>query len=142
MPLLITTLLKCSGSTCAHWCPSSWWRSRRPPSLPIPRNGTGWVFLFNSPKVCEPKGDWFSIAKVRKLCFLCSCKQMLVFARLTCACTICIHTVSSAGKAVSCERAYDSQRKSHKTVYIILHMDFIFLQKCMDSLQEAFIHTP
>ncbi len=25
----VTTLLKCRGSTCAHWCPSSWWRSRR-----------------------------------------------------------------------------------------------------------------
>ncbi len=31
LPLLITTLFKCSGSTCAHWRPSSWWRSRRPP---------------------------------------------------------------------------------------------------------------
>ncbi len=40
VPLLITTLLKCSGSTCAHWRPSSWWRSRRPPSLSMPRNST------------------------------------------------------------------------------------------------------
>ncbi len=40
VPLLITTLLKCSGSTCAHWRPSSWWHSRQPPSLPMPRNGT------------------------------------------------------------------------------------------------------
>ncbi len=23
----------------------------------------------------EPRGDWFSFGKVRKLCFLCSCKQ-------------------------------------------------------------------
>ncbi len=23
----------------------------------------------------KPRGDWFSFAKVRKLCFLCSCKQ-------------------------------------------------------------------
>ncbi len=38
---LITTLLKCSASTCAHWRPFSWWRSRRPPSSPMPRNGTG-----------------------------------------------------------------------------------------------------
>ncbi len=44
VPLLITTLLKCSGSTCAHWRPSSWWRSRRPPSLPMPRNGTASMF--------------------------------------------------------------------------------------------------
>ncbi len=34
----------------------------------------------------KPRGDWFSFAKVRKLCFLCSCKQTLVFARLTHAC--------------------------------------------------------
>ncbi len=34
----------CRGSTCAHWCPSSWWRSRRPPSLPMPRNGTAYAF--------------------------------------------------------------------------------------------------
>ncbi len=31
----------------------------------------------------KPRGDWFCFAKVRKLCFLCSCKQTLVFARLT-----------------------------------------------------------
>ncbi len=37
---LITTLLKCSASTCAHWHPFSWWRPRRPPSSPMPRNGT------------------------------------------------------------------------------------------------------
>ncbi len=34
----------CRGSTCAHWHPSSWWRSRRPPSLPMPRNGTAYAF--------------------------------------------------------------------------------------------------
>ncbi len=34
----------------------------------------------------KPRGDWFSFGKVRKLCFLCSCKQTLVFARLTWAC--------------------------------------------------------
>ncbi len=34
----------------------------------------------------KPRGDWFSFAKVRKLCFLCSCKQMLLFARLTRTC--------------------------------------------------------
>ncbi len=32
-----TTLFKCSGSTYGHWRSSSWWRSRRPPSLPMPR---------------------------------------------------------------------------------------------------------
>uniref|UniRef100_A0A672N3G6 DUF5577 domain-containing protein n=1 Tax=Sinocyclocheilus grahami TaxID=75366 RepID=A0A672N3G6_SINGR len=30
----------------------------------------------------KPRGDWFSFAKVRKLCFLCSCKQTLVLTRL------------------------------------------------------------
>ncbi len=38
VPLLITTLLKCI--MCAHWRPSSWWRSRRPPSLPMPKKST------------------------------------------------------------------------------------------------------
>uniref|UniRef100_A0A673N9Q4 Histone deacetylase n=1 Tax=Sinocyclocheilus rhinocerous TaxID=307959 RepID=A0A673N9Q4_9TELE len=28
-----------SASTCAHWRPFSWWRPRRPPSSPMPRNG-------------------------------------------------------------------------------------------------------
>ncbi len=34
----------------------------------------------------KPRGDWFSFGKVRKLCFLCSYKQMLFFARLTHTC--------------------------------------------------------
>ncbi len=34
----------------------------------------------------KPRGDWFSFAKVRKLCFRCSYKQTLFFARLTHAC--------------------------------------------------------
>ncbi len=41
VPLLFTTLLKCSASTCAHWCPFSWWCPRPPPSSPMPRNGSG-----------------------------------------------------------------------------------------------------
>ncbi len=40
VPLLITTLLKCSGRRALIGAPSSWGRSRRPPSLPMPRNGT------------------------------------------------------------------------------------------------------
>ncbi len=39
-----------------------------------------------------------------------------------------LRPTSSAKKAVSHERAYDSYRKLHKTVYIILNMD-IFLTK-------------
>ncbi len=42
VPLFITTLLKCSASTCAYWRPYSWWRNRWPPSSSMPRNGTGY----------------------------------------------------------------------------------------------------
>ncbi len=37
---------------------------------------------------------------------------------------------------------YDSQQKWEKSVYYIWNMDIYILQKCMDSLQEAFIHPP
>ncbi len=40
VPLFITTLIQCSASTCAYWCPFSWWRPRPTPSSPRPRNGT------------------------------------------------------------------------------------------------------
>ncbi len=34
----------------------------------------------------KPRENWFSFAKVRKRCFLCFCKETLVFSRLTFAC--------------------------------------------------------
>ncbi len=34
----------------------------------------------------KPRGDWFSFAKVRKLCFLCSCKQTRETTCFTGAC--------------------------------------------------------
>ncbi len=34
----------------------------------------------------KPRENWFSFGKVRKRCFLCFCKETLVFARLTFAC--------------------------------------------------------
>ncbi len=42
MPLIITTLLKCSASTWAHLLPFSWWRPRWPPSSPMPRKWYCW----------------------------------------------------------------------------------------------------
>ncbi len=57
----------------------------------------------------KPGGDWFSFAKVRKLCFLCSCKQSV---------------------------------KVFQKVFITFEIWIFFLQKCTNSLQEAFIHAP
>ncbi len=37
---IITTLLKCSASTCTHWHPFSRGHPKQPPSSPMPRNGT------------------------------------------------------------------------------------------------------
>uniref|UniRef100_A0A671T455 DnaJ homolog subfamily C member 7 n=1 Tax=Sinocyclocheilus anshuiensis TaxID=1608454 RepID=A0A671T455_9TELE len=47
-----------SASTCTHWRPFSWWRPRRPPSSPMPRNGpdatTSLISL--SPHLAEAEG--------------------------------------------------------------------------------------
>ncbi len=68
----------------------------------------------------KPRGDWFSFAKVRKLCFLCLWKQTRETS-ISHRCTLRIHPTSSAGTACT----YDSQRKWEKS---ILNMD-IFLTK-------------
>ncbi len=71
----------------------------------------------------KPRGDWFSFAKVRKLCFfcfLCSCKQ----TGETSISQRSMRLTSSAGTA----SVYDSQQKWEKSVYNIFNMD-IFLTK-------------
>ncbi len=55
-----------------------------------------------------------SFAKVRKLCFLCSCKQTLVFARRTPACAA---PTSSTRKAVSHERTYKLAKVIQNSLY-------------------------
>ncbi len=69
----------------------------------------------------------FFFGQVRKLCFLCSCKQTLVFVRHTRACT-----------ASYVIRRKDSLSFAERTQNFLYH--FKYLQKCMDSLHEAFIH--
>ncbi len=67
----------------------------------------------------KPIGDWFSFAKVRKLCFLCYCKQI--------------------------RDSSISQRLARKTdsgsECIMFEIWIFFLQKCMDLLRKAFIHA-
>ncbi len=69
----------------------------------------------------EPRGDWFSFGKVRKLCFLCSCKQ----TRETSISQMRarhIRPPSSAGTACMYQ---DSQQKWEKRVYYVWNMDIL-----------------
>ncbi len=79
----------------------------------------------------KPRGDWFSFAKVRKLCF---CKQTyLRDAHAT-------HTSYIIRRNVRLPRTTVS--RTERKVFITFEIWIFFLQKCMDSLQEAFIHPP
>ncbi len=63
--------------------------------------------------------------------------QMCVHKK-TCREFYIINLYTYAGTA----SAYDSQQKWEKSVLYVWNMDLFFLQNCMDSLQEAFTHTP
>ncbi len=74
----------------------------------------------------------FRFAKVRKLCFLCSCKKLTRLAYLRGAYVLHHPPARLARKTVSW---------SEKKV-ITFEIWIFLLRKRMDSLQEAFIHPP
>ncbi len=75
----------------------------------------------------EPRGDWFSFAKVRKRSFFCSC----ISQRRT-------HNIYVIHRNDFCV-----PQSAEVRIYLITFEIWIFiLQNPMDSLQEAFIHPP
>ncbi len=76
----------------------------------------------------KPREDWFSFAKVKKLCFLCSCisQRHAHDAYVLRHPPECLPLTTVSG--------------SEKKVFITLEIWIFILQKWMDSLQEAFIH--
>ncbi len=91
----------------------------------------------------KPRENWVSFGKVRKRCFLCFCKETLVFARLTCACATHTSYVILQKGSLSWTRVRQlmevTQNYLYRYKYVYIY--FIFLQKRIDSLQ-AFIHSP
>ncbi len=85
----------------------------------------------------KPRGDWFSFGKVRKHCFLSSCKQTLFLARRACAAPA-VRPISSTRRQ-SLLNARTTVGESYTTVYCLKKQKF--LQKFIDLLQEAFIHV-
>ncbi len=85
----------------------------------------------------KPRGDWFSFAKVRKLCFLCSCKQTRETS-ISQRRTRCAYFLRHPPERLPRTTVSRSERK----VFITFEIWIFFLQKRMDSLQEAFIHPP
>ncbi len=83
----------------------------------------------------KPRGDWFFFAKVRKLCFLCSCKQT---RETSISQRRCAYVLRHPPERLQCTTDSGSERK----VFITFEIWIFFLQKHMDLLQEAFIHTP
>ncbi len=82
----------------------------------------------------KTRGDWFSFAKVRKLC---SCKQTCetsISQRCACDAYVLHHLLEGLARMT----VSGSERK----VFITFEIWIFFLQKRMDSLQEAFIHPP
>ncbi len=88
----------------------------------------------------KPRGDWFSFGKVRKLCFLCSYKQMLFFARLTHTCAAPVSYVIRRKGSLLWTRIRQIAEVAQNCLYRFENIFFFFLQKRIDSLQEAFIH--
>ncbi len=71
----------------------------------------------------KPRGDWFSFAKVRKLCFLCSCKQTRetsISHRRVCDVYVLLHPPERLPRMTVAE--------VRESVYNILNM-YIFLTK-------------
>ncbi len=92
----------------------------------------------------KPRGDWFSFGKVWKLSFLCSYKQTLLLSRLTRACTA-LNVLRYPPERQSHVNMRMTDSGSYTKLFISLYKIwnfFFFLQKRIDLLQEAFIHTP
>ncbi len=85
----------------------------------------------------KPRGDWFSFAKLRKLCFPCSCKQTHETS-ISQRHARCAYVLRHPPERLPRTTATGSERK----VFITFEIWIFFLQKLMDLLQEAFIHVP
>ncbi len=64
---LVTTQLKCSASTCAHW------RTRPPPSSPMPRNGTA-----SKTSLQKPHIRTFILRSIIRFCSFVACSLFLL----------------------------------------------------------------
>ncbi len=102
------------------------------------KRSTIWGFVKKNVRGSQykPRGDWFSFAKVGKLCFLCSCNVKQYETSIS---RRCIRNVYFLRHPPGTASTYDSQRKWDKKI-IIFYIWIFFLQKCIDLPKDACIH--
>ncbi len=83
----------------------------------------------------KPRGDWFSFAKAENFaCFAPVNKLASISLRHVCCTYVLRHLLERL--------PHTTVRWSEREVFITFEIWIFFLQKRMDSLQEAFIHPP
>ncbi len=128
------------GRMCSARASDKWWvwkrREERAKRSQI--RSTIWGFVKKNVRWSQykPRGGWFSFAKERKLCFLCSCKQYET--SISRRCILYAYFLHHPPGTAS---TYDSQRDySEINFFIMFYIWIFFLQKCIDLPQDACIH--